>query len=252
MKVVSTSCTDIGTRDYYEDRLVIQELTDGWLLAVMDGHGGAEAATFIADNLVQIFSETAEEPSFVPSKLAVVFRKLHLGTKHMHPGSVLSLVFLPRNVAKAYVAVLGDVPVVIKGSGGKIFTGPEHNARSNPKERAAAEARGAVYSGGYLYEKYTQAGLQFARALGDRECDSFLNREPEICTVDLGDEGFILVGSDGLFDPGHHDTAVQVGRLVKMIEKGADAKALVEDALSRGTEDNVTAILCRYTNHPQG
>lgn len=247
MGAIVTSHTDVGARNYQEDRFVVQEFDEGYLLAVMDGHGGDQVVEFIANNLVGVFGETTINSSY-SGRLQEIFSKLNLDTRSMHSGSTLSLVFLPNNEERAYVAVLGDSPVIIRTGEGEIFVSPEHNARSNLEERAAAEARGAVFDRGYLYTSDMRAGLQMSRALGNSELDSFLSREPEICIVELGEKSFVLVGSDGLFDPGHKDTSVQIERLIAMIENdGADAKTLVEDALARDTRDNVTAIVFQKT-----
>ena len=242
MNTKVTSHTSIGARGYQEDRFLVHKCDDGYLLAVMDGHGGSQVAEFIVNNLVRFFSEATKDSAY-SDRLREVFSKLNLETRSMYPGSTLSIVFLPDDEEKAHVAVLGDSPVVVRDIKGKILISPEHNARSNPEERAAAEARGAVYQDGYLYERNMQMGLQMSRALGDFALDSFLGREPEIFPVELSEKSFVLVGSDGLFDPGHEDTELQVERLTEMIEGGADAKALVEDALKRKPRDNVTAIV---------
>lgn len=245
MKAVVTSHTDIGARSYQEDRLVVHEFDEGYLLAIMDGHVGEQVAQFIADNLLRVFSETVEESSY-SNRLQEIFSKLNLATRNMYPGSTLSLVFLPNDEERAYVAVLGDSPVIIRGREGEVFVSPEHNARSNPEERAAAEARGAVFTGGYLCTKEGQLGLQMSRALGDFRLDSFLNREPQIFTVNLNIKSFVLIASDGLFDPEHKETDVQIEQLVKMVEEGSGAAVLVEDALARKTGDNVTAIVVKF------
>ena len=88
-----------------------------------------------------------------------------------------------------------------------------------------------------------------ARALGDADLDRVLSREPEIETVSLGGKGIVLAGSDGLFLPGAGPNQDQLARLLNMIHEGADADALVKDALARDTGDNVTAIVsvCRET-----
>lgn len=245
MKAAVTSHTDIGARGYQEDRFVVHEFDEGYLLAIMDGHGGERVAQFIKDNLLKIFSETAKESSYF-DRLQETFSKLSLATRNMHSGSTLSLVFIPNDEKRAYVAVLGDSPIVIRSRESEIFVSPEHNARSNPEERIAAEARGAVFSEGYLWTKDMRAGSQMSRALGDLELDSFLNREPQIFTVDLNIKSFVLVASDGLFDPAHEETEIQIERLIKMIEEDLDAEELVEDALTRKTGDNVTAIVIKF------
>lgn len=76
---------------------------------------------------------------------------------------------------------------------------------------------------------------------------SFLSRQPDVYSVDLGPHSFVIVASDGVLDPFHKDTPSQEKRLAEMVAKGADAKALVEDALVRKTGDNATALVYRIS-----
>jgi serine/threonine protein phosphatase PrpC len=123
---------------------------------------------------------------------------------------------------------------------------PLHNVRCNAQERSAAIARGARYVGGYLEdERHPGYGLQVARSLGDQVLDSILLREPEILSYELGKDSFVLVGTDGLLDSFDTDLQVQVDRLANLIRGGADAQDLVNDALARQTQDNVSVILWR-------
>jgi serine/threonine protein phosphatase PrpC len=107
-------------------------------------------------------------------------------------------------------------------------------------------------AGGTVYDGYafaptgglSSAGLQTSRTFGDAEFTSILSRDPEIFEIELGSDSFVLVGSDGLFDPSHgSDDAAS--SIVQLIERGSDAKVLVQYALGIPTQDNVTAILVR-------
>ena len=141
-------------------------------------------------------------------------------------------------------AVIGDSPVIILDRENKIIVSPDHNVRSNPVELEKAKKKGAAYEMGYTMSP-SGGGLQMSRALGDESLDSILDREPEVYSVPLGEKSLIILGTDGLFDPGHSDTAAQVGRIVILTMNGAGARELVQDALDRMTCDNVTAIVWR-------
>lgn len=82
-----------------------------------------------------------------------------------------------------------------------------------------------------------------ARSLGDSALDRILNREAEINNITLGDQSLIVLGTDGLLEPLAAPLMDQMQRLVTLVRDGADAQALVEDALRRETGDNVTAIV---------
>lgn len=246
-----------GERKYQEDRFIVQRLkgfpdgSNALFMAVMDGHGGAEVSDFLEKHFIELFVKIAIDPKVEKHdwvealKIGVVL--LGEMTKDMRSGSTLSIVVVPDNERRAYVAVIGDSPVIILDAEGQLNISPDHNARSNEAERQAAISRGASYDKQYLRDPVTGDGLQMARSLGDSTMASFLSREPDVYDVELGSHSFVIVASDGVLDPFHEDTAKQEKRLAEMVARGADAKALVEDALARKTGDNATAIVYRVS-----
>lgn len=241
-----THASEKGRRTYQEDRHVVYWVPDeGYLLAVFDGHGGWEAAEVCAINLVSVFHEHLTTRYAWENLLRVVFKELHEKTAHMSSGCAASIAFIPKNGKEAIVGVLGDAPVLVRKANGELWLSPEHNVRSNPAEVKAAEDRGGIVHGGYLYSGFRGGGLQMSRALGDVNLSTVLSREPEIFRLPLKAGDWVLVGSDGLFDPSHAThPSVEIGR---MIDEGADATALVQHALDVPTNDNVTAILVKLS-----
>lgn len=232
-----------GLRPYQEDRHLVLEYPYGTLVAVMDGHGG-EGVSQKLENIIP-----NEWPKYVAPRKPVehameeFFARLHQRTQMAGDGATMTAVFTDGQ--KATVAVLGDSPVVIKTTDGSIYVGPMHNARSNPSERDAAQAKGAIYFNGYIGDHFSNGGLQMTRVFGDHELRRILNREPEISQVSLGPGSWILVGTDGLFDSTHYNIDPEIKAVVSLIENGADALVLVDRALGVPTGDNVTAVLVR-------
>lgn len=233
-----------GGRFYQEDRFVIH-CHRGILMAVADGHRDSSVSSWCKTMLSKHFREhySGKDASVA---LQEVFASLHQETRSNDGGSTLSTVFITPDKQKVFVGTLGDSPVVIRDKSGLVVVSAEHNARTNPAELEAAKLKGARFDGFYIYPPGLDHGLQLTRALGDADFDTVLNREPEVRSAELGKNSFVLVASDGLIDPAHEDTAEQIDRLVGLIDKGATAKDLVQDALNRNTGDNATAILWRY------
>ncbi len=76
---------------------------------------------------------------------------------------------------------------------------------------------------------------------------SFLSREPDVYSVELGPLSFVIVASDGVLDPFHENTSEQAKRLAQMVAKGADTKSLVEDALDYKIGDNATVVVYKVS-----
>ena len=251
MKAPITHATARGKRDYQEDRYKIDVTNDGILLAIFDGHGGAGTSDFCEKNLLGAFNAVADNPSlpFIRDKVWGIFDWLRVRTDNNYDGTCASVVFIPSSLDRAHVGILGDSPVIIKTQEGEYWHSPEHNVRSNPQEVKRLQGLGATVYGGYAYAPnsgFSASGLQLTRSLGDSEFSSILSREPEIFEIPLGLGSFVLVGSDGLFDPSHQSSA-NASSIVKLIEGGATAGNLVNHALGIPTEDNVTAVLLRIT-----
>lgn len=217
----------------------------GWLLAVFDGHRGAATAQKAVKALPAFFKTSLQASAgSAPEALRETLGALNGLTRTDRSGSTASVAFIPQDARHIHWAVLGDSPVAVLDSHGDIHIGPDHNVRTNIPERAAAESRGGFYQAGYLEDSdLPGTGLQMARCLGDADLARVLSREPEIETLPLGGRGVVLVGTDGLFGAGLGPRQAQLSRLLKMIRQGADAEALVRDAVKRQTGDNVTAVV---------
>lgn len=246
MKGIITSSMLQGPRAYQEDRYFCKKIKNskfsGWLLAVMDGHRGSSVAELCAKEISGLFK--LSDPDRVEESLRDLVSALNLKTFHCHEGSTLSIACILESHNKASIAILGDSPVIVVDGKNKLYVSPEHNVRSNLEERRAAEKRGGVYSGGYIFIQGGGSfdyGLQLSRALGDSSLGSILSREPDIYTIQ--DPSWILVASDGLIDPGHKDTDDLYREIGKYAEKHAKADDLMQWAKNRGLSDNATALV---------
>jgi len=246
MRSIVTFAVEKGPRPYQEDRNIHMAVACGSrpcgeLLAVMDGHGGEEVSEFCEKEIRKIFQLFRTEQAKTALKKLVA--ELSLRTTHFNEGSTISLALITNNPRKVSVAVLGDSPVVVYDKQGKLHTSPEHNVRSNLKERKAAEQRGGIYSGGYIWNDLGDLGqgLQMGRALGDAHLGGILSRRPDVYSIER--PVWVLVASDGLFDPGHSNTDALVEEIRKYAERNANADELMKWAETRGLKDNATALV---------
>lgn len=239
MNAQITSATAVGLRPYQEDRHVIHSTDHGTLLAILDGHGGDEAAAIGQNSIPHLWDGAfSGDPA---AALASVVKSLADLTQDYRSGAALSLVFIPADSKAAHIAILGDAPVVAALPDGSTHVSPEHNVRTNDAERKAAQGRGGIYQNGYICKGYN--GLQMSRALGDASLQPVVSQEPEIYSVDI--DGFVVVASDGVFDPGHYNSSSEIKEVVSLVRSGANAQDLVDRAVKKKTGDNATAIVFR-------
>jgi serine/threonine protein phosphatase PrpC len=243
----TTSATHKGLRPYQEDRFFTCSCPKGLLIGVFDGHGGELVSHLASEVFPGIFSDEITEPKATPrTALKKAIKKLVSMTQANAAGSTLSLAYIPYRGNTVTCAVMGDSPIIIKDAEGKINIGPEHNVRTNAAERKAAEERGGMVMGGYLCASFSGGGLQMARALGNYHLGRVLSRVPDIYTVKINKDSFIIVATDGVFDPGHYEFDKAAESVVKLIEEGAEAQTIVDRAVAIPTGDNASAIVARF------
>ena len=242
-----SSATHKGRRPYQEDRFFTLTAEQGTLVAVFDGHGGDECSQRCSEDFPVLFADAISAPKITVRKaLERSIHNLAVQTDYFVPGTTLSAVFIPARGNFVTAAVIGDSPIIIKDSDANLQIGPDHNVRTNYDERLAAEARGGFVSDGYLCASFNGPGLQMARALGDAQLRAVLSRTPEIYRVRMDKHGYIIVATDGAFDPGHYDFKKASESVVSLVEAGAEAQAVVDYAVNVPTGDNVTAIIVRF------
>jgi len=249
MRTTLSQNTQQGRRPYQEDRLVYKISEDGVLAAIFDGHGGDYTSNFCAEMLFAAFDTVgadAELPTVI-DKMRRLFGILNFATEHMEEGTTASIVYITPQLDKAVVGILGDSPVIIKNKGAEYWHAPEHNVRSNPNEVKRITKVGGYVHGGYAFSgrgSLDAGGLQLTRTLGDKAFSDILSRDPEIFEHELGVGSFVMVGSDGLFDPSHQSSS-PAREIVELVERGREAGDLVKHAIDKPTHDNASAILVR-------
>jgi serine/threonine protein phosphatase PrpC len=233
-------------------RRIEMETFSGVLLAVADGHGGAATSAYVALELAEgLFDKMLADCRNSNAALRKSFQYLNDTTLelskrsgvHSESGTTLSIVYVPDREGISHVGIIGDSPVIHARKNGYVHLFPEHNIRSNVDEKKAAEERGGVFMDGYLCSTSTSFGLQLSSDIGCHAMGNILRRDPEICDLTIDNGDYMIIGSDGLFDPTHSRTQDEARRISKLVLEGAEAQDLVNDALSRRTEDNVTAIV---------
>ena len=235
-----TTATARGERRYQEDTFINVQMSQGTLLGVFDGHGGDEASKWMARNFEAQFQDQRD----VRLGLRSAISKSAAMLRGCISGTTASVVFMPTDSSMVYTAVIGDSPIIID-TPQRLWYGPDHNVRTNTAELDAAVKRGGFYNNGYICKGLYGPGLQMGRALGDAELSPILSHEPEISQVFPVGE-WLLIGSDGIFDPAHYDFKEAAEEIILAIELGDDAPRLVERAVAKPTRDNATCILVRF------
>lgn len=221
-----------NNREYQEDRFFIHNLPDGSILfGVFDGHGGENCAEFANMKAPWVYrAQKHLNPTLGDSRiLSLTFDRLNQLTKNFYSGASSMLALLTER--KLYVALLGDCVAMTLNNQGGVWKVPDHNIRSNKEEARRAIERGGFIQNGYLFSRMSGNGLQMSRSLGDRYLNSILDRNAEIWEITIYAIDKILLGSDGILDPRHQKTTLDLSSIKSPKE------------VIHNSDDNATAIL---------
>jgi len=241
---IVTSATAQGMRPAQEDRMAVVEVDGGLALAVFDGHNGAATAETAARLFPDAFRDSLERYGAGRACVEATIGILREATADRFEGSSASVVHVDERGGTATVGVLGDSPVIVRDAAGEVVLAPVHNTGADPDGAEAAVERGAERMGPYLVDPSTGEGVNLTRTIGDAPL-RFLGRTPDVLTVDLGSSSYVVVASDGVVTPDAPSRAGLVSRIERLMDEGADAEAIVDDALASGSDDNVTVVLWR-------
>lgn len=150
-------------------------------------------------------------------------------------------------VTTILAANVGDSRAVLSRNGTAVELTRDHKP-DDPKEWARIEAAGGKVIWCEESELYRINGnMALSRAVGDRsERMHGINADPDITVTPMMVEldEFIVLASDGLWDVMTSDEAVElIHYLLLQVEPDLIADLVTEEALLRGTTDNVTVII---------
>lgn len=149
------------------------------------------------------------------------------------------------NTWTIHAANAGDARIVL-GHGRKAFRMTRDHRTDDPDEVRRIEE-----SGGFIFKGRVLGILAVTRSLGDHCMKEYVIAKPYTSekTITITSEtevSFIILACDGLWDVLRDQEAVDFV-LERIAEKELVAKYLVEEALRRGSTDNVTASVAFLT-----
>ncbi|KAI3440633.1 Plasma membrane ATPase [Psidium guajava] len=275
----SGSFADIGPRKFMEDdHIRIDDLSahlgsphrfpkPSAFYGVFDGHGGAEASSFVRKNVIRLLFDDAKFPqssevddSFLGEVENSLRKAFLLADRALADDAsvttssgttALTALIIGRLLM---VANAGDCRAVLCRGGEAIDMSQDH------KPICPSERRRVEEVGGFVEDGYLNGVLSVTRALGDWEMKfsqgspSPLISEPELRQALLTeDDEFLIVGCDGIWDVMSNQHAVNVVRrgLRRHDNPEQSARDLVEEALCLHTSDNLTVMVVCFNPLPQ-
>jgi len=247
-------CTTKGNRPTMEDASVLLypfKSSCSMFLGVFDGHGGVNCSNYLSNILPsEIQKLTKLSKALLPSE--EMMQKVFYSTdqqwlelaknKSLEDGS--TALCLALDGSDIIVANCGDSRAILYQGGRIIPLTRDHIPEDNEEKQRITKLGGSVI-GGRL-----QGKLGVSRAFGNCEFKEakYLVSDPEIKEVNVeSDAQFLVLGCDGLYEKFTNDEIVCFIKN-KMASKPLEEviKELVDEALDRGTDDNITVIVVKF------
>ena len=167
---------------------------------------------------------------------------------HHHPQRIL------------VTANIGDSRAVLSRNASAINLTRDHKPNDPIEQQRIEELGGSIYWHGHVDNDdrpipgtgvyRVNGNLALSRAIGDRSERPAVTADPEISMLSLQPEmdEFIILATDGLWDVMSSADAVKfVHKLLQKVENAKERKVivgkLVEEALRRGSYDNITVVI---------
>lgn len=265
---------DIGRRDEMEDGFVFVDCFGGKknsaYFAIYDGHGGRQCVDYVTQTLHDnLLTELQKSSRSVPDCFITAFnttdRNMQASGINTSGCTACCCLLQEEKASRAiYTAHLGDARAVICRGGLAVRL----TSMSDHKATDPTEAKRVIEAGGTIFNERVNGMLAISRAFGDHQLkapalpNDVVSNVPDITSTELTDQDmFVIVACDGLWDVVEDQESVNlvlegIRELMALLPNtGQDnlthrrsmaevlARMLVEEALARGTSDNVTCLM---------
>ncbi|KAI4305301.1 hypothetical protein L6164_028674 [Bauhinia variegata] len=247
-----------GRREFMEDRysaaVNLQGEPKQAFFGIYDGHGGAKAAEFAADNLEKNIMDEIVRRDEIEVEEAVKHGYLTTDSdflkEDLHGGSCC-VTALIRN-GNLVVSNAGDCRAVISRAGvAEALTSDHRPSRVDERDRIET-------LGGYVDLCHgvwrIQGSLAISRGIGDRHLKQWVTAEPEtkILPIEANHE-LLILASDGLWDKVSNQEAVEIARPLCMDrdrpQSMAACKKLAQLSASRGSLDDTSVMIIKLQHY---
>ena len=250
-------------RSKMEDAVDVRDDIAGYkLFAVYDGHAGSQAVILVKEILPEILGRYLQEAEDVEGAIKAAFKAAdeqviqrmmqnpmpHLQTSS---GTVACLGLLKG--ADMWIANLGDCRAVLSKDGTAQAISCDHAPDKNAAEGERLRQSGVHVQGGYVEEH-----VAVSRAFGNvrystgTKVNGILN-EPEVFRVDIdGTIDFVMIGSDGIWDPLKEQFAViHARKALRTTAKPEDAAVSVLQNAGKASKADNAAVIVIVFKYPE-
>lgn len=202
--------------------------------AIFDGHGGPEVSAYCAANLHQLIADYYDNGNsfIVATKKAIKCVNDYVVDRWPQAGSTAAIAIIDDDVL--FTANVGDSRIILIHNGRAKRLSVDHKAVL-PDETEAILRRGGTIQSGRV-----NGILMLSRAIGDGTVAKYISSDPFMTQTILKDNARLILACDGVWDVMDDQYAADIFLAIKQPEEAAIA--IKEEAMKRGTMDNVSVI----------
>jgi protein phosphatase PTC1 len=221
------------------------------LFTLYDGHGGCDPVKYVKERMPEIISKFIEknetENNSIENALINSFHKIDEELKFYDSensgltATVLLITpdYMNKGARTIFTANVGDSKCILITSNEVKQLSYDHKCSDNSEVERIRETGGVVFSGRVFGQ------LVLTRALGDHAMKKYgVISTPYISKYVIEDNyKYVIIASDGLWDVILEDEVFKLSQEIKKTEEFA--KTLVENALLKGSKDNISCIVIK-------
>lgn len=218
-----------------------------------DGHGGAAASLFVRDNL---FTNLLNHEAFaknLPKAVEDAYKEtdeqyLKHDEKNRNDDGCTAVTAVVVG-KKLVVGHVGDSRAVLGKKDGTAVPLSDDHKPNRPDELHRVQSVG----GTVVHVGTWRVGgiLAVSRSFGNRSLKQFIIAHPETNVEELDETSRVLIlATDGVWDVLKNEDAVEIA--LRYEDGEAAARAIVTAAYDRGSQDNISSIVCYFGGNGDG
>jgi len=238
-QVFSGSHSDsIGKRPSMEDACVAFGEVFGpntQYYGLFDGHGGSSVSVSASSTLHLKFQEKYNGVDNIDQMIQDCINEWNneAVSRWLATGSTAAIVLIIGDLI--VTANIGDTRIIIIDGDSHFRCTKDHNVQ-DPEEVQAIISRGGV-----MFNERVNGLLSLTRSLGDGSLKGIISHEAYITYIQRNDNMKLIIACDGIWEVMSDEDAVDI--FLKAESPSAAAKQIKDEALKRGTTDNVS-VMC--------
>lgn len=250
MRITSRSIQ--GGRPYQEDRYLCKKIGEHmYLFGIFDGHGGSTVSDFCKKNIVTILKTEISHGGL--SDIPVMLRKVFYNLDKLidalnvpYEGSTVVICFMYNK--HVFFANAGDSMGYVFNNGTIKDMTYEHKASNKFESKRITDNKGVIMKDHFGIDRVF-GSLNLSRSIGDFYLKQWVISDPFVSSMYLENlktsQSYIFLASDGIWDVMDFQDVHSIVTEKNNTDE-ENVTAIVQQALKRGSMDNITCVLINF------